>query len=383
MKLHFVLFLIFTYLNTTLAQNLFPNPSFEDKRANRQSMHPWQMINTIDYFIYDASKEGQILKTKIKDKNFKLRTARTGNAYVGLRVWPKYSEYLVIQLEEPLEKEAKYLFEMYVVLSPHSNSLLKSIGLSAYSFKAPYAQQSANSDYPSQFNIYNEKGIGNDKNWTKVAGVFIANGGERFITIGNFSLNNKNKFKTRKLTFKKREAYYYIDDLALYKLDKFGYPIYGDTTSTIASKQTIETELVLTNEVPDEYYRTILFPPQSSDLNYEAYLKLAHIIDYLNKNPEIQVKIVGYTAKNEILDSLPDTEMKKTNISLAIRRAKSTYHFLTGNRINRNRVLIYYSTELCKAETNTDNDYDCKKVEIEFFKGIHKHSSKNLIQIAP
>jgi len=386
MKLLIALILFSTFLYASFAQNLLPNPSFEDRRGNRQSMHPWQMINTIDYFIYDESKVGQVLRTKIKDKNFKLRTARTGTAYVGLRVWPMYSEYIVIQLPEPLGKDAKYLFEMYVVLSPHSNSYLKSIGMSAYSFKPPYAQRSANQDFPPQFVVFNKYGIGNDKDWTKVAGVFTAQGGERFVTIGNFSLKNKNKFKRRKPSFKKREAYYYIDDVALYKLDQFGYPIYGDTVAEeIVMNNPNASTLDMSNEKPDIYYRTITFPPLSSELNYEAYLKLAYIIDYMNTNPEIHIKITGFTAQNEIPETYTQDEINQLNALLSTQRVKTIYNFLTGNRINRNRIYLYYSKNICQLHINEDVYYDCKRAYIEFLKEPVQQTDENnkLIQILP
>ena len=172
-------------------------------------MFPWQMINTVDFFVYDETKQQQILKTKIKDKNFKLRPAHSGKAYVGFRYWPRYSEYIVVELLKPLEAEQQYYFEMYMSISQHSNAYLRSIGCSFYHFKPPYAQKDGIIDFPPQFQVYKRGGLIDTTEWFKVAGVFSAEGGERFMTIGNFTKYNNEKFKRRKFGFGKREAYYY------------------------------------------------------------------------------------------------------------------------------------------------------------------------------
>ncbi len=343
------------------SQNLVPNPSFDNLRGKRPNMSPWQMVNTIDYFVYDETKKDKVLKTKIKDKNFKLRSARTGNAYVGLRVWPRYTEFLVVELNEVLEPQQQYYFEMYMALSPHANSYLRSVGVSFYSFKPPYSQKKGIYDYPPQLVVYRHYGIIDTTDWYKVAGVFTAEGGERFMTIGNFSLNNKEKFKRKKFGFGKREAYYYIDDVALYKLDSFGYPIYfPPEKDSLIVVENNPNAINRGNHEVDDYYRVVHFPQSSEELTYEAYNKLGFIIDYLFKNPDVSLYIIGYAGPSDIQD---ESEM----IKLAQKRARSAFIFITGNRINKNRINLTYSLSDC-----TDRMLDmnvrvpCNSIEILF-----------------
>jgi OmpA-OmpF porin, OOP family len=341
------------------AQNLVPNPGFENPRNKRPSMFPWQMVNTIDYFVYDESKKGQIVKSKIKDKNFRLRQARTGVAYVGLRVWPNYTEFLIVELHSPLEKSKQYYFEMYVSISSHANSYLKSLGVSFYSFKPHYAQKQAVWDFPPQIRIYKPQGIAADSTgWVKLAGVFTAEGGERFMSIGNFSRNNADKLKRRFFGLGKREAYYYIDDVALYKLDESGFPITSPPDSlqaTLLSAQTTSYDFIRDKAV-DDYYRTVHFPPGSAELNNEAYQKLAFVIEYLIQKPDVSIHIIGLSANN-------DNHNIEEQIRLAQRRARSVSMFITGNRINKNRLFLAFNISGCN-EQGTNNV--CSSAEILF-----------------
>ncbi len=344
------------------AQNLIPNPGFEDLRGKRPSMYPWQMINTVDYFVYDESKKEQELKTKIKDKNFKLRPARTGKAYIGFRYWPRYSEYIIVELLKPLEKEKQYYFEMYMSISQHSNAYLKSVGCSFYPFKAPYTQKTGIIDFPPQFEVYKHTGLIDTTEWFKVAGVFTAEGGERFMTIGNFTKYNHEKFKRRKFGFGKREAYYYVDDVALYKLDDYGFPIYSEplpdtlmNDTTISVNDSIDQE----NKI-ESYFKNISFPPGSSELTYEAYQKLGVIVEYLNHNPSVTIWIIGHAGNSDNAD-------ETGQIKLSQKRARKIYIFLTGNKINKNRIVLKHSINSCTDQSIDPNSLlPCNSAEILF-----------------
>jgi OmpA-OmpF porin, OOP family len=353
--LMFVFLFSFCIHSVLYSQNLVPNPGFEDLRNKRPSMFPWQMVNTIDYFVYHESMEGKIFRTKIKDKNFKLRKPRSGVAYVGLRVWPRYSEFLIVELPQPLEAGKQYYFEMFLAFSPHANAYLRSIGVSFYSFKPPYAQKNIVAEFPPQLEIFNYYGIIDTTDWFKVAGVFTANGEERFMTIGNFSKNNSDKFKRKKFSLRKREAYYYIDDIALYKLDNFGYPLTREEDQQTAKSAKIQPKLILDNpDLPevDEYYKIIHFPQGSTELTYEAYQKLGFIIEYLNKHPSASLYVVGYA------DFL-DNRDKEEQLKIAARRASNILMFISGNRIQKSRITAAYMP----PETSADQNESIKSSE--------------------
>lgn len=327
----FIFVLMFLLSMILKSQNLVPNPSFDDYRGRRPSMHPWQMINSIDFFIYEGENSKQRITSNVKDKNFRLRPARTGKAYVGLRVWPNYHEFLQVELLEKLERNSKYYFEFYVVISNHSNSYLKTLGASFYETKPPYTSKSAYVNFPPQIRVFDASGIGNSGDWTKISGEFYARGDERFLTIGNFSTARNSKFKKRKLSFKKNEAYYYIDDVALYKLDDNNNPILEKPSEDLISQNLLlpESDEVTSNFGASKY---VAFAENSSDLTYQSYKQLASYIEHLNKNPETEIVLLSYTSSNPAEKS--NTE------KLALSRARAIQIFISGNRINRQRISI-------------------------------------------
>ncbi len=226
--------------NFAFAQNLIINPGFEGNESGKPSMRPWQTINTIDYFIYKESKTEQ--KIRIRPARFlgmslfnrsivyiyDLRPARSGVAYTGMRMWIGHSEYLVAELSEPLERDKNYLFEMYILSSPNTNSYIMELGVSAYPDIPPYNQKDAVLAYPPQVRIFKPDGFSETKEWTIIRGVFTAEGGEKHLIIGNFVLNEKERFRRKKSGLKQKEAYYFIDDVGLFKLDEKGWPMRGD-----------------------------------------------------------------------------------------------------------------------------------------------------------
>ena len=58
------------------------------KGNSKTTLKPWKKLNTADYFVYSTSKKIQDVN-KIRFENYILEPAHTGNAYAGLRFWPK------------------------------------------------------------------------------------------------------------------------------------------------------------------------------------------------------------------------------------------------------------------------------------------------------
>lgn len=237
---HFLLigfvFNILFIFNNSFAQNLIPNPSFEGD-INKPSFRPWLSINIVDFFVYRESKVDQ--KIRIKPARFlgfsifertiiywyDLTPARTGVAYVGMRFWPKHYEFIVIELKEQLKAEISYFFEMHIKSSKNTNSYLKEIGVAFYSYVPPYQRTFAIKDYPPQLRIINPSGFRSTDDWEVIRGVYTAEGGEKFVIIGDFELNDKIRFLRKNFSLKIREAYYFIDDIGLFLLDENGWPI--------------------------------------------------------------------------------------------------------------------------------------------------------------
>lgn len=368
--LHIILLLSASCLACfTQAQNLVPNGSFDDTKGSRPSMKPWKKINTVDFFVNADDKRYKEVNAAKNDRNYILRKPRTGKAYVGLRVWPRYNEYLQVQLIRPLEKDRAYAFEMYITPSRYCNSYLKKIGASFYSYRAPYSTRQGKEDFPPQVEMYRPFGIRDTADWIRINGVFIAKGGEKIMTIGNFDVSPGAKFKRKAFSFSKREAYYYIDDISLYELDQNGVPIRDSIAYKLAHPDSDGDGII--NELDtiepdndsnaafadlDSNITHIYFQENSFKLDDPSYRKLAILTEFLYENPKVTIRIDAFSAPGE----LDGQEMK-----LAEKRAKAIHLFLTGNKITKERIelkAVGVSCEFYKAG-DPSRKY-CRKVEI-------------------
>ncbi|MCX7696226.1 MAG: OmpA family protein [Bacteroidales bacterium] len=364
-------------ISNLFSQNLVPNPGFEDKKGNRYVFKPWQKVNTIDFYVNAPG-------VKIKDvnpyKNYKtyiLRDARTGYAYAGLRVWPKYHEFLIVPLKEPLKPNKAYSFEMYVTPSRYANCYLKTIGASFYPTKVNYLSWKAAEDYPPQIHIYMPHGIRqtDTSEWIRINGVFIAEGGERYMTIGCFTKQNRKKLVRKYFSLKRRDAYYYIDDIALYELDERGLPILekqeqtkmNDDSLLSLEEKTISLEDTLSsfsllfankNELPHEL-KEIYFEENAYKLLPDNYAKLSIVVEFLLENPNYIIEIRGFAA--------PGEANGKEN-QLSEKRVKSVSHFLNGNRIALSRIIEKPMGVQCPfSKINQPERKFCRKVLINLY----------------
>lgn len=225
--------ILFYYTNAQ--QNLVPNSSFEiytncpDNAAQLHYATPWfqpnviygNVINSCSSEYFNSCAINNAVSTPLNGVGFQF--PRTGNAYVGIRVYflstltdTTYSrEYIECKLLNPLQKGKEYCISFYVSLADPCGYAVSNIGVyfsldsllysSAIYVNINVIPQIKN----SETNIIEDK-----ENLVLISGEYIAEGGEQFITIGNFDTNiNTNK---KKLEREYYFSYYYIDDVSVY-----------------------------------------------------------------------------------------------------------------------------------------------------------------------
>jgi hypothetical protein len=140
--------------------------------------------------------------------------AHSGDAYVGLAAYiqPFFGrEYIGVQLISILNAGQTYYVNYYVSLADTALYAIKNVG-ALFTNTVYNPPGSSVSTIPQ---IENTSGIITDKNnWVQISGSFIAVGGEKYITIGNF----RNDTTTVKQYVgngwvNSPIAYYYIDDV--------------------------------------------------------------------------------------------------------------------------------------------------------------------------
>ena len=187
-------------------KNLVPNGSFENFRRKSGSIRqaiPWRDKGTIDFYQAPLSNDTTMQKG-----------AFSGYCYAGFRFQKRYKEFLQVKLAEPLHRGTIYEFTMHMRLAFWSNAVLRSFGV-LFS-KGGYSKQ-ADAIKSNMIDTVTKKGgLYQGFQWFIVRGFYKADGGEKYMTIGDFSANIKKdmvRMNLFKLGFK--ESYYFIDDIKL------------------------------------------------------------------------------------------------------------------------------------------------------------------------
>jgi hypothetical protein len=217
--------LSFCFLLKTEAQNIIPNPSFERSDTTICSapscyftIDNWLGYNSADLFnICDTSHTAQSVGVP---RNFLgYQNPHSGKGYMGFISYSSYGfgrEYIEVPLTSQLVSGHTYYVTFYVSLADTVQYAIVNVGaLFTDTLFDPFPAPS----YNWQTGIPQvENQVGNmlsDKiNWVPITDSFIAVGGEKYMTIGNFR-NDANTVKQYLggTTPNTLGAYYYIDDV--------------------------------------------------------------------------------------------------------------------------------------------------------------------------
>ncbi len=211
---------------TTIGQiNLVPNPGFEQPSpcpftfGTVTIANGWLEVSPTspDYYHRCEPQQG------VPKNSVGYQEAHSGDAYIGVTFWDRNSsgnrEYAYTQLASTLEANQEYCFSMYI-------SLCEGIAYNAWAIQQIGVKFTPNPLGPITTNnwlildtpqiegttIYEDT-----MNWVEISGSFIANGDEQYLTIGNFRTTQNTTNKSLEGQSPNDIAYYYIDDLLLFK----------------------------------------------------------------------------------------------------------------------------------------------------------------------
>ena len=219
--------LLVLLLNLNLfAQNLVPNPSFEDTVAcpfaygQVDRAAGWSSYgNSPDYFHTCVPNPAPFNNPSISSNGFGFQDAATGNAYCGfLTYWmgsPESIEYIGGQLSNPLTIGTKYYISMKVSLT--LDTTFAELCCATSKIGILFSKKEYNDTTLPPVNnfahIYTNSIITDTVNWTTIAGSFIADSAYQYIIIGNFfdTINTTIIEFNNGLYF----AYYYLDDVCV------------------------------------------------------------------------------------------------------------------------------------------------------------------------
>ena len=355
-----VLFLNFNY---SISQNLVINPSFENVYLKHSFAidYQYKSVDTSFYEpenVFGANSSPDFINTSqhqcvelppndkepiIFRKYLKNTQPRTGKNCVGIYVSTEHNEFVQLSLSTPLKPRKIYMFSMFCkpVLTKTAY-YTSSIGMKTNSIPLSAFKLSINSG------AY-EQTVGNDTDryftqnkWYKIEKKFIAQGGEKYIIIGNFLDKNNSHFKKqeRKEAKKAPKAYLLIDDVSLFEYEETNF-------QNIKKGEKIKLN-------------NIFFNVNDFNLLPESYLELNRLVNFLIKNPNLNIKIDGYT---------DNTGTEQSNLILSTKRAESVKNYLIKNGISKNRISSEgHGSKMNKYPNDTPaNRAKNRRVEISFY----------------
>lgn len=225
MKIEVVLLFLILSFNGSKAQNLVPNPDFEDTlycpTAPAGFAKYWSSCKGSPDYFNSCGPSCLQPQTCVGVPNNYVGTqyAYSGNAYSGLETAGSGGlsrEILIIQLVETLQIGKKYNFSCYI-------SRAFSIGIcQGASNNFGFRFSTVEFDYINEVSIDNYSNyrdtaiISDTTNWTLVEGSFIADSSYKYLMLGNFyDDNNTDTINMAPTTTTSNFAYYYVDNVCV------------------------------------------------------------------------------------------------------------------------------------------------------------------------
>lgn len=233
-------------LNTT-AQNLVPNPGFEEyvmeppgSVAGINVSIDWFRVGTTTDFFHRNFGPTSIGGVPYNLKGY--QEPASGDGYAGIIASAEAAEYLAVELTQPLEKEVLYEVGFKVNLANVAQLASDDVGMT-------FLQENpldiiANTDLNREaiYHLKNEEGkfITDTVGWTSVDGYYLAEGGESFLVIGNFYQRRQTDVFVTGSDFPL--IYFYIDDVYVQSCDAQSITEMATTDTTICEETTAQLQ---------------------------------------------------------------------------------------------------------------------------------------------
>lgn len=395
----FRLTIIFLLLiNFSSAQNLVPNPGFEEawtcpesftKDRIKDILPKWFVPNfgTPDYF-----NKCNHTDVGIPNNFTGSMPAREGNGYIGIILKESFNpddvkyepnkdeysrEYISAKLLKPLKYSKLYCVSFDYCLAKLSDYAVDGIGVYFSKDKLKIKNDGIISVKQQLF----KKGklLQTKNKWEEFCGVIMARGGEKYITIGNFTATKEiqySKIDSAGNEFMSKYAYYLIDNVKVFPIENdFECGCSGTGTEvlkeySVSNKNTEKDKNSKNNkdnttsnkdnkinkndtdskDSKDEKVgkniqgvdnikevksgisvtlNNIFFALEQSKLTEESFVELEKLVAFMEENPDIKIEISGHS------DS---TGTNAFNMKLSEERAKAVADYLRGKKIKKKRL---------------------------------------------
>ncbi len=334
-------------------QNLVPNGSFEQvgkkpkKLGSIENATGWVSPTGVRADLFSGSKVPDIA---VPENVYGKESALDGSNYAGI-VGFSYGNklprsYVMARLEAPMKKGMRYCVKFNVSLAEASKYASNNIG--AKLSKKPFGTDSKVSiiEEPSLLHFNNDHKIMSARyNWTEVCGLYQAEGGEKYITLGNFLSDEETKSTRMKKDPKVKvtqtiAAYYYLDNISVVLLgDDESCSCQADDGSNEYSKtiyqRVFKVDEDMTAEEKIELHQ-VFFAFGKRKITEQGKASLDLIAAELTANPDYKLEIAGHT--NAMEDSVGAENDYFADMDN--KRIGAVMEYLKGKGIDEGRMIV-------------------------------------------
>jgi len=358
--------------------NLVFNGSFEENRFCPKRVDAVGILINVDgwyqptrgsadYFNSCGSRE-----CGVPDNKLGHQMPHEGEGYCGIYCSKNdYREYLQTRLRRRLRPGDSVQVSFYVSLSEQSLGAVSTIGAlfteesiydtvrsillhKEYEKISEDVSQVIATTYEPQVENPVERPLVDTKGWQRVTGTFVADGGEQYITIGNFRTAERSGYvELDFLTQLLPGSYYYIDDVMVECLN---------CESPIADDLKVDSAY-LTQEQPSFslgstfVLKDIFFEFDKSTILQQSYFELMRLISLLNTYPTMKIEIGGHT----------DSKGSETyNQRLSENRAKAVTDYLISKGVPEKRLQFKGYGKAQPIDTNETEEGRARNRRVEF-----------------
>ena len=349
MKKIFITLLTIGIYGSAIAQdpyeNMVENGSFEQilgklKREGAIQVAVGWMSPTKTNADLFSSKAPEVIGTPANLYGFE--DPQDGNNYVGIRTFSYGNKeprnYISTKLKLPLRKNAKYCVKFYISLAEASKYASNNIG--ANFSKKQYNIDEDKSIMATTSVMHIDNPVFNAQfGWDQICGIYVAQGGEKFLNIGNFSPDGdtKNERLKKPKDFMGAQiisAYYYVDNISVIMVDnEEECECESDAaqiqTSIIYEEAPINTEGLKPAQIAQ--FTACYFGYGVGELTASDHGHLDNIYNMLKSNPG-KVMITGHTDSDEAGDGRME--------GLGMERAQAAKDYLVGKGIDGARIMV-------------------------------------------
>ena len=332
----------------SFSQNLIPNSGFEEYLKCPNGFNTYGTVlalphwfsptlGTPDYFNEcSQSQSGARINWAGRCDDY------SGKGYVGIITFmmsPAYREYLSVELIKPLDSGVTYSLQFSFRLSSHSQISSGQIGLAFTNQKIKVRHDKRLSQIPVLLAMPDSATVMKTGSWQTVSSDYVAKGGERYVTIGNFS--NEDEVKVYRIKFGgnhepmlQNASFYFIDDVIVQPQVEF----IPDIPMAIEDSNPFgEDSLIVLKNVQFAY--------NDAGLNPISKVELNRLLEFLKANLSARIAIHGHT---------DDQGSGTYNRELSLKRARSVVNYLIQGGIDPERMSAFVFGKSIPLINSTD-----------------------------